>query len=209
MRCLLLAVLLLWLSLGSASAGEFQTLQQAPAALRIYMSLSARTYNSGKECRHAAAEVVTLAGQDGLVARVPMYWSREDQSEGHTFPVLYLHGKWWAIDCVFDDRKGKYIAIAQSFDTYSPSRDIAEYAGFTHRPLLEYIGDATSARITSWFDEETIWGAFQNELRRTREKIRIGEKILQLYDKSNPGVWDHYLQATEKHRAAAKEKDPR
>jgi hypothetical protein len=197
----LLPLILLFL-IGSVFAGEFQTLRQAPAALRIYMSLSARTYNSGKECRHAAAEVVTLAGQEGLPARVPMYWSKEDQTEGHTFPVLYANGKWWAIDCVFDDRKGQYIAITQSFKEYEPKRDISEYARFTHRPLLEYIGDATPTRITSWFDEETVWGMFRTELQRAREKLRIGEKILQLYDKANPGVWNHYLRATEKHQAA-------
>ena len=67
----LLPLILLFL-IGSVFAGEFQTLRQAPAALRVYMSLSARTYNSGKECRHAAAEVVTLAGQEGLPARVPI-----------------------------------------------------------------------------------------------------------------------------------------
>lgn len=203
-----LATLGLFLLACSSLAGEIRKLRRAPRRLHAFMVLSARVYNSGKECRHATAEVTRLAGQDGLPARAPMYWVREDKTEGHTFPVIYSAGEWWAIDSVFDTRQNKYIPITRQFNSYAPKRDIREYARFTHRPLLEYIGDATPARITSWLDEETVWGLFREELRRAREKLKIGEKILQLCDKFRPGVWDHYLKATERHRQSATDAGP-
>jgi hypothetical protein len=195
--------LILFFVISRLFAGELRTINQTPLPLQPFMRLSAQTYNSGKECRHAAAEVAIMAGQDSTAIKVPMYWVTKDKTEGHTFPVLLFRGSWWAIDSVFDDKKGRYIPISQRFQEYHPKAEMAEFAKFTHRPLLEYIGDATAERLTSWLDEEAVWGLFKKELERTRKKLQIGEKILKIFDKGYPGTWQRYLDAVALHRSAA------
>jgi hypothetical protein len=194
--------LLLWTC--SLNAGVTRNLQQSPLKIQKYMLLSADVYNSGYWCRNAAAQVVLLAVEEGADYRVPRYWSDKEQTVGHTFPVVWHRGSWYAIDSVLDKRRGKYIPRSIRLGSYDPVKDMDRLSNFSGRPLLEYKGEASVRKIEFWFEEAEILGALQEELASLRKKVNTGEKALRIMEKQVPGLWEIYQRAIKKHRTEAK-----
>lgn len=150
--------------------------ESIPRLVRSYMDQHAAVWNSGKVCRHAAAELADRAELENIIYRAPMYTDVDRRYAGHVLFAMQYGSKWYFIDSIGD--RNHYMAICKIYPDYIPE-DTAGLSDIFGRDLDIYEGDASDELLYMWAHEKETIDILRSQIDEQLEVIKELRKSIE------------------------------